>query len=364
MYSAMVTVTDATDGDQMVSISGTDALGNASEAASVTVTVDNTAPALSAAAVTPDWALNGDTVAISVNGGESGLTVTADASAIGGDAALALDEGMDADMAGTGMYSADVTVTDAMGGDQTVSISASDAIGNASEAVSATVSIHVVTSASFSPADVSTGDTVMVSAMGTAGLTATFNVFDAEATNIVTDGMLTESADADGSYSGSFDVVVDAHPTGTYWVSATIGQATLTAEGALTIDHKAQFDLAIAAGTHLIHVPLDVTHINGVEGTIGTVGDLYDALGTDVNFIISLGADGTWNSYLGDESAGGVADAAIGDDTGLIAVMSSAASLKLSGNALGTGGTSAITLGAGNNLVGVPLDPDCGIEHD
>ena len=82
---------------------------------------------------------------------------------------------------------------------------------------------------------------------------------------------------------------------------------------------------------------------------------------TDVNFIISLGADGTWNSYLGDESAGGVADAAIGDDTGLIAVMSSAATLKLSGNALGTGGTSAITLGAGNNLVGVPLGSRCGI---
>ena len=50
--------------------------------------------------------------------------------------------------------------------------------------VSATVSIHVVTSASFSPSDVSTGDTVTVSAMGTAGLTATYNVFDAEGTNI------------------------------------------------------------------------------------------------------------------------------------------------------------------------------------
>ena len=361
MYSAMVTVTEAMDGDQMVSISATDALGNASEAASVTVTVDNTAPALSAAAVTPDWALNGDTVTISVNGGESGLTVTSDASAIGGDAALALAEGMDADMAATGMYSADVTVTDAMGGDQTVSISASDAIGNASEAVSATVSIHVVTSASFSPADVSTGDTVMVSAMGTAGLTASFSVSDAEGTNIVNEKALAESTDTPGSYSGSFDVVVDAHPTGTYWVSVSVGQATMTAEGALTIDHKAQFDLAIAAGTHLIHVPLEVTHINGVAGTIGTVGDLYDALGTAVNFIISLGADGTWNSYLGGQSAGGVADAAIGDDTGLIAVMSSAATLKLTGNALGTGGTSAITLDAGNNLVGVPLDPVAGL---
>ena len=99
--------------------------------------------------------------------------------------------------------------------------------------------------------------------------------------------------------------VVDVHATGTYWVSVKLGEAEKTAEGALTIDHKAQFDLAIAADIHLIHVPLDVTHINGVEGTIDTVGDLYDALGDAVKFIISLGADGTWNSYLGDESAGG-----------------------------------------------------------
>ena len=65
-------------------------------------------------------------------------------------------------------------------------------------------------------------------------------------------------------------------PTGTYWVSVSVGQASMTAEGALTIDHKAQFDLMIGAGTHLIHVPLDVTHIDGVAGTIDTVGDLYD----------------------------------------------------------------------------------------
>ena len=66
---------------------------------------------------------------------------------------------------------------------------------------------------------------------------------------------------------------------------------------------------------------------------------------TAVNFIISLGADGNWNSYLGDSSAGTTADAAIGDDTGLIAVMSSAATLVLDGvSALGTGGVATITL--------------------
>ena len=362
MYSAMVTVAEGTtDGDHMVSITATDALGNEGDAASVTVTVDNTAPALSDAAITPDWAKNGGMVTISVMT-ESGATVTANASAIGGAADLALAEGMDDDMMGTGMYSAEVTVTDAEGGDQMVSITASDALGNMSEAVTASVSIHAVTSASFSPADVSTGDMVMVSAMGTAGLTATFSVFDADGNNIVTDGSLTEDAETPGSYSGSFEVVIDAHPTGTYWVSATIGQASMTAEGALTIDHLAQFTLSIGAGTHLIHVPLDVTHIDGVAATIDTVGDLYDALGDSVNFIISLGADGTWNSYLGDSSAGGAADAAIGDDTGLIAVMSSAASITLAGNALGTGGASAINLAAGNNLVGVPLDPAAGLD--
>ena len=359
MYSASVSVGEVVvaDGDHMVSITATDALGNDGDAVSVTVTVDNTAPALSDAAITPDWAKNGGMVTISVMT-ESGATVMADASAIGGAADEALTESADT----AGMYSAMVTVTGAMGGDQMVSISASDALGNESDLVSASVSIHVVTSASFSPADVSTGDMVMVSAMGTAGLTATFSVFDADGNNIVTDGSLTEDAETPGSYSGSFEVVIDAHPTGTYWVSATIGQASMTADGALTIDHLAQFTLSIGAGTHLIHVPLDVTHIDGVAATIDTVGDLYDALGDSVNFIISLGADGTWNSYLGDASAGGAADAAIGDDTGLIAVMSSAKSLTLAGNALGTGGASAINLAAGNNLVGVPLDPAAGLD--
>ena len=88
---------------------------------------------------------------------------------------------------------------------------------------------------------------------------------------------------------------------------------------------------------------MDVTEINGEDGTIETVGDVYDALGDSVRFIITLGADGNWMSYLGDESAGTTADAAIGDDTGLIAVMESAATLELTGNALGAGGYSMVS---------------------
>ena len=352
MYSATVTVTDAEDGEQMVTISATDALGNASEAVVVSVTVDNSGPTLSDASADPAKAVNGDMVTISVMGGESGLTVMADASELGAEADVELAESSDT----AGSYSGTVEVNADSAGDKMVSITATDALGNASEAVTVMVSVHEVTSVSFSPAQVSTGDTVTVTAVGTAGLTATFSVFDAEAMNIVDNKSLTESTDG-GTYEGSFEIVADAHPTGEYWVSASVGKASMTAENALTIDHKAQFTLSIAAGTHAIHVPLDVTHIDGEAGTIETVGDLYDALGESVNFIITLGADGNWTSYLGDMSAGSMADAAIGDDTGLIAVMKSAATLELTGNALGTGGVSQINIEIGNNLVGIPLDP-------
>ena len=352
MYSATVTVTDAEDGEQMVTISATDALGNASEAVMVSVTVDNSGPTLSDATADPAEVENGDMVTISVMGGESGLTVMADASELGVEADVQLEESSDT----VGSYSGSVEVNADSGGDKMVSITATDALGNASEAVTVMVSVHEVTSVTFSPVQVSTGDSVTVTAMGTAGLSATFNVFDAEAMNIVEGKLMDESAEG-GTYTGSFEIVADAHPTGEYWVSASVGKASMTADDALTIDHKAQFTLSIAAGTHAIHVPLDVTHIDGEAGTIETVGDLYDALGESVNFIITLGADGNWMSYLGDESAGSMADAAIGDDTGLIAVMKSAATLELTGNALGTGGVSQINIEIGNNLVGVPLDP-------
>ena len=132
------------------------------------------------------------------------------------------------------------------------------------------------------------------------------------------------------------------------------------AVASLTIEtvRMPMFTLYIPAGTHAIHIPLAANQINGEDGTIETVGDVYNALGDAVNLIITVGADGNWMSYLGDESTGSMADAVIDDDTGLIAVMSSAAKLELMGDALGTGGDSRIDISLGNNLVGVPLNPE------
>ena len=117
------------------------------------------------------------------------------------------------------------------------------------------------------------------------------------------------------------------------------------------------FTLTIPKGTHIIHIPLGVKQINGEDASIETVGDVYDALGDAVNYIITVGDDGGWKTYIGDMSAGTAADAAIGDDSGLVAVMGDAMTLELVGEALGTAGSSQINIDVGNNLVGVPLDP-------
>ena len=97
-------------------------------------------------------------------------------------------------------------------------------------------------------------------------------------------------------------------------------------EGALTIEPPGyDFTLSIGAGTHLIHVPLDVTQVNGADMEINTVRDLYNALGDAVSIIIALGADGiSWNSYLGDDAPGmAYGDMMLGESTGLVAVMNS-----------------------------------------
>ena len=133
--------------------------------------------------------------------------------------------------------------------------------------------------------------------------------------------------------------------------------ASLTIETA----RMPMFALSIPAGTHTIHIPLAVKQINGEDATIDTVADLYNALGDAVNYIITVGDDGGWKTYLGDLSAGSAADAAIGDDTGLVVVMSDAKTLELVGDALGTDSASMINIDVGNNLVGLPLKPSAGL---
>ena len=118
------------------------------------------------------------------------------------------------------------------------------------------------------------------------------------------------------------------------------------------------FDLFVPSGGSLIHVPLKVTAVDGLPRTITSIADLYDALGgaSAVNFLITHHYQTqTWRSYLGELSRGTAADPALTDDIGIMAVMKNAVTIRLSGDALGTNGTSTITLNPGLNFVGLPL---------
>ena len=120
----------------------------------------------------------------------------------------------------------------------------------------------------------------------------------------------------------------------------------------------AEYLLSVPVGISLIHVPMKVKSVDGVSKTIKSVGDLYDALGgaATVSLLITYDPNAQrWDSYLGARDKGKPADKALTDDLGIITSMKAPASIRLSGDALGTNGSSSITLHPGTNLVGVPL---------
>ena len=127
----------------------------------------------------------------------------------------------------------------------------------------------------------------------------------------------------------------------------------------LPILSNVNFVWSIPAGTSLIHVPLRVKAINGVEQEIASVADLYDAFGGEstVNFLITYDPHTQeWQSYFTGADRGSSTDIALADDTGIIAGMKASVTLQLTGDALGTGGSGTIALNQGLNLVGLPLN--------
>ena len=169
-YSATVPVAGVADGVKVISITAADISGN-SASASVSVIIDNTAPTVTAS-VDPTSAANDDEVTISVTT-ETGATVTADASAIGGAASIDLAESETT----AGSYSGTATVTDATDGEQMISITAADALGNTSDAVSVSVTVDntapALSMASVTPAAVTNGAEVTISVTTETGATVT-----------------------------------------------------------------------------------------------------------------------------------------------------------------------------------------------
>ena len=156
-------------------------------------------------------------------------------------------------------------------------------------------------------------------------------------------------------FNGNIDT--DAALTFTVGADAIAGYngSALTAQVPVTATQQV---LRAPSGISLIHVPLRVTAVDGAAKTIESVGDLYDALGgmNTVNLLITYDPKTQgWRSYLGEASRGTSADIVLTNNQGIIADMKTPASLQLEGDALGSNGSSFITLHPGTNLLGMPL---------
>ena len=187
-------------------------------------------------------------------------------------------------------------------------------------------------------------DAVTVS--GISGVTVgTFDIDRVSDTEVTVE--LTFSGDFDTNSTLTFTVGADA-------IAGYNGPA-LTAQVPVTATVQV---LRAPSGISLMHVPLQVTAVDGVAQTIESVGDLYNALGgmNTVNLLITHNPKTQeWHSYLGESSRGTSADTILTDNQGIIADMKTPVSLQVDGNALGRNGSSVITLHPGTNLVAMPL---------
>jgi len=319
-------------------------------AATREVTVDNTVKTIT---VSGSPVKAGDTVTITAIG-KPGLTGTF---SISDD--IVTDKAMTED---AGTYTGDFSPVAGVHADGTYDVVVN--IGSGSKTLDDGVTIDstapVLTDATADPARIKNGDSLTLSVKSTeSGLTVEADVSDLDTTQ--TDPIPLTDADADGTYSATVTVSEDntaGNGSRTVLITATdvAGNAATPSDVTVDLRNFAEFDLSIPKGIGLIHIPLAVTGVGDVSKELKTVGDVFDALGDDVNFLITYDpANAKWLSYLGDSSKGTAADQTLTDDMGLISVMKNAVTLRLKGDGLGTDGTSAINLKAGTNLTGVPL---------
>ena len=340
--------------------------GDVNNSLQIEVVNDQTPPTISDADASETVVVNGDTLTLSVDVAmnESMVAIESVIADLGGldstQATVALDELSSS----PGKYFTIITVNaanEAEDGEYTITITATDTIGNSAEA---TVMVTLENDASelhtaeVTPASGKPGETIWIKATGSEGGSPEATVNNSDSGMMIAQVTLEEEEGNAGNYVAGLMIVEDAHPVGVYDVTVTLGTKMMTLEGALTIVPPGyEFTLDIPAGRSMIHIPLAVAQVNGVDMEINTVRDVFSALGDAVGFITTLADDGvTFNSYLGDDAPGSAfGDTAIGDDTGLIVNMTSAMTLALKGDALGSGGSAAMNLRSGLNLVGVPL---------
>ncbi len=239
-------------------------------------------------------------------------------------------------------------------------------------------SVHsdlVVEQVSVSKSTLAPGEAFTLSAtvrnQGTDNAAATtlsyrYLMFDVDGT-ILTDTISEVGTDdvgalgANESSAHSINLTAPTSP-GTHYYGAVVidseNPRSNNVDGVIITVKGFDFDFSVPAGISMIHVPLDVTKVDGVAKTIESISDLYNTLGGSgvVTFLITYDpATGDWLSYFGASDKGTATDRTLTDDMGIIANLITPTTIRLTGAALGTGGSSTISLTPGLNLVGLPL---------
>jgi hypothetical protein len=235
-------------------------------------------------------------------------------------------------------------------------------IGSSSQTVSGAVTIDttapVLSNPTANQTQAKNGDTVTLSVTSSEpGAPVWANVSELDTTQSRVD--FVEGTDV-GIYTGTVTISVDnqadnGDKTISFWAEDAAGNRSEGVSTTVDLRNFAEFDLSIPNGTSLIHIPLAVTGVDDESKTLDTVGDLFDALGDNVNFLVTYDtAASKWRSYLGDQSRGTSDDSTLTNEMGIVTLMNDAVTLRLKGNALGDGKAN-INLVGGTNLIGVPL---------
>ena len=309
------------------------AVGLSSGMASITVTSDIDTVDESSVSVSSAMAKAGDEVTVTARG-TAGKTATFSVGAI------VTTMTMIESSANSGSYSGSFPVVQEQhDGTHDVTVNIGDASATVANAVTIDTNAPIISGPSASPLTVGNGDMVTISATVTGATSVTADVSALDDTK--TDVSLTM---ANGAYSASVTISEDNDAlNGSKTITVTAMDAagnSATASAMVTLDNKMSFTSTIPAGTSLFHVPLDV------EG-LDTVGDLKAALGNVSLAIVYDSAAGSWNSR-----SDGVMITA---DLGMILTTTAAVTHTFEGQAWG-GGASTISLKAGSNLIGLPVN--------
>ena len=334
MTSAMtVYYSDSTAGTATITASSA---GLTSTTAMVTVSTGVIAITADSVTVSPALAKADDMVTVSARG-------TPGQTAMFSVGSIVTNRAMAEAPAGSGSYSGSFPVVEDQHADGAygVTVNLGTASAMASLAIDSTAPVVTVTA----PASAENGDAVMISAMVTEAGTVSSVTADVSALDSTQAAMVALAMAADGSYSASVTISDDnAAVNGAKTVTVTATDAAGNSgmgTASVMLDNKLSFTSMIPAGTSLFHVPLDV------EG-LDTVGDLKTMIGNAVGLAIVYDTvAGSWNSRSD--------DVAITADLGIVLSMSAEASVTFDGAAWDDG-TSMVSLSAGSNLVGLPVD--------